>query len=127
MTNSYDRTVRAVMWMDAFLSAAMVLVCVIAAPVVATLDVPAGVQRAVAVSAIASAVLLAAFGAITAVLLMLRMRSGQYFLPRSLRLPLPALMRPELDVPTPTHVNGVTTSAGSQSRTRRSRDAPRSR
>jgi hypothetical protein len=101
MTSSYDRTVRAVMWMDAFLSVAMVVVGVVAAPVVATVDVPAGVQLAVAVNAIVTATLLAAFGAITAVLLAARMRSGQYFLPPALRLPLPAAMRPEIAVATP--------------------------
>jgi hypothetical protein len=106
MTNSFDRTVRAVMWMDAFLSVAMVAVCVVAAPVAATLPVPAGVQLAIGVTAIVSAVLLAAFGAITAVLLMLRMRSGQYFLPPALRLPLPEGMRPEIVVPTPTRASG---------------------
>ena len=101
MTSSFDRTVRAVMWMDAFLSVAMVAVCVVAAPVVATLPVPAGVQLALGGDRHRAAVLLAAFGAITAVLLMLRMRSGQYFLP-ALRLPLPDGMRPEIGMPPPT-------------------------
>jgi hypothetical protein len=106
MTSSYDRTVRAVMWMDAFLSVAMVVVCILAVPVVATVDIPAGVQLGVAVSAIVIAALLAAFGAITAALLSMRMRSGQYFLPPALRLPLPAAMRPEIAAATPTRASG---------------------
>src|SRR3954468_18054180 len=106
MNNAYDRTVRSVMWMDAFLSVAMVVVCVLTAPLVALVGVPAGVQAFVGVSAIVCAVLLAAFGAITAVLLMLRVVSGVYFRPDALRLPLPPGMRPEL------------TTAGAATRTR---------
>ena len=94
------------MWMDAFLSVAMVAVCVVAAPAVAMLPVPAGAQLVIGVTAIVSAVLLAAFGAITAVLLMLRMHSGQYFLPPELHLPLPSGMRPDITVPTPTRASG---------------------
>jgi hypothetical protein len=92
----FDRTLRAVMWMDAFLSVALVVVCVLASPVLATVSVPHGVRFALAVTAIGSAGLLAAFGAITAVVLMLRMHEGQYGLPIGLRLPLPAPMRPAL-------------------------------
>ncbi|MCW2648399.1 MAG: hypothetical protein QOF87_261 [Pseudonocardiales bacterium] len=90
----FDRTLRAVMWMDAFLSVALVVVGVIASPIVATFGVPQGLLFGLALSAIGCAVLLASFGAITAVLIMLRLRSGQYFLPADLRLPLPAAMRP---------------------------------
>ena len=90
----YDRTLRSVMWMDAFLSVAMVVVCVIAAPVVATLGMPHQVVTAVGVAAIVSAVLLAAFGAITAVALMLRMSAGDFSLPPQLRVPLPRGMNP---------------------------------
>jgi hypothetical protein len=82
------------MWMDAFLSVALVVVCVIASPIVATVGVPEGIRFALGLAAIGSAVLLAAFGAITAALIMLRMRAGQYLLPAGLRLPLPAPMRP---------------------------------
>jgi hypothetical protein len=92
----YDRPVRVVMWLDAFLSVALVVVCVVASPVVATLGVPRSVLFALGVVAIVCAVLLAAFGAITAVLLMRRMQAGQYLLPSELRLPLPAPLRPEL-------------------------------
>ena len=92
----FDRTLRAVMWMDAFLSVALVVVCVLASPVLATVSVPHGIQVALAVTAMGSAGLLAAFGAITAVVLMLRMHEGHYDLPVGLRLPLPAPMRPAL-------------------------------
>jgi hypothetical protein len=90
----YDRALRAVMWMDAFLSVALVVVGVIASPVVATLGVPSGFIFGLAVSAIVCAGLLASFGAITAALIILRLRAGQYLLPAELRLPLPAPMRP---------------------------------
>lgn len=90
----YDRTLRAVMWMDAFLSVALAVVGVIASPIVATLGVPQGIVFGLAIATIGCAVLLASFGAITAILIMLRLRSGEYLLPADLRLPLPAPMRP---------------------------------
>lgn len=90
----YDRTLRAVMWMDAFLSVAMVVVGVIVSPIVVTWGVPQSLVFALALAAIGCAVLLASFGAITAVLLMLRLRDGHYLLPVDLRLPLPGPMRP---------------------------------
>lgn len=92
----FDRTVRTVMWMDAFLSVAMVAVCVVAAPLVAVTGAPHAVRLAVGLGSIVCAVLLAAFGAVTAVLLMMRMHEGNYLLPRKLYLPLPPGMRPEL-------------------------------
>lgn len=92
----YDRTIRVVMWLDAFLSTAMVAVCLVVCPVVAALGLPQVLRFALGVAAGVSAVLLAAFGTITAVLLMLRMRAGQYALPAGLRLPLPTGMSPEL-------------------------------
>lgn len=92
----FDRTLRAVMWMDGFLSVALVVVSIIASPIVATVGVPPGMRLAVGVAAIVCAVLLAAFGAVTAVVIMMRMHRGQYFLPTDLRLPLPAPMRPTL-------------------------------
>ncbi len=94
--NRYDRLLRVVMWMDAFLSVAMVVVCVIATPIIATLGVPATVVFSLGVVSIGCAVLLAAFGAITAVALMRRMHTGDYHLPPDLRLPLPPGMRPPL-------------------------------
>jgi hypothetical protein len=93
----FDRTLRVVMWCDAFLSVALVVVCAIASPVVAALGVPGPARPVLGAAAIVSAVLLAAFGAITAVVLMLRMSAGDYLLPRQLRLPLPGPMRPQLD------------------------------
>ena len=89
-----DRTLRAVMWMDAFLSVAFVGVGLVASPIVATLGVPSALRTAVGVGTFVAAVLLALFGAITAVAFMLRMRDGEYFPPPHLRLPLPDGMRP---------------------------------
>ena len=90
----YDRTIRTVMWLDAFLSLAMVIAAIVAVPVVAGVGVPHAIVRSVGIVSIVCGVLLAAFGAITAVVLMLRMRDGDFLLPRELRLPLPAPMRP---------------------------------
>jgi len=84
------------MWMDAFLSAAVVVVAVIASAVVAAFGVPRGMTFALGLAVIVCAVLLATFGAITGVLLMVRLRAGEYLLPAQLRLPLPAPMQPEL-------------------------------
>ncbi|HEV7204121.1 MAG TPA: hypothetical protein VGN18_05885 [Jatrophihabitans sp.] len=94
----YDRTLRVVMWSDAFLSVAMVGVGLVASPVVALLGVPSTIRFSVAVAAIACAVLLAAFGAITAVVIMLRLRGGVHQLPPRLWLPLPPGMRPAMYV-----------------------------
>jgi hypothetical protein len=93
---SFDRTLRVVMWMDAFLSVALVVVSFFAVPIVATVGVPQRIVFAVGLVSIVSAVLLAAFGAITAVALMRRMYAGNYLLPPDLRLPLPSGMRPTL-------------------------------
>ena len=92
----YDRTVRAVMWMDAFLSVTMAGVCLVATPVVAALGVPRSILFGLAMTSVVCAVLLAAFGAITAFALVQRMRAGQFFLPNQLRLPLPPGMNPDL-------------------------------
>lgn len=85
------------MWMDAFLSVAIAALSMLAVPVVATLGVPRGVISWLGFSVLVSAILLAAFGAITGVALMLRMRDGNYFLPSHLRVPLPSGMRPDFD------------------------------
>lgn len=90
----FDRMLRAVMWMDAFLSVALVVVCVITSPIVAIVGVPPSIRFALGLAAMVCALLLASFGAITAALIMLRMRVGQYLLPLNLRLPLPSSMRP---------------------------------
>jgi len=96
MTNRrrYDRTIRTVMWLDAFLSLAIVIAAIVAVPIVASVGVPHAIVRSVGIASIVCGVLLAAFGAITAVLLMVRMRHGDFLLPRELRLPLPGPMRP---------------------------------
>jgi hypothetical protein len=91
----FDRTLRAVMWTDALLSAALAIVCLVASPVVAVLGVPQRVLATLAVTAVGLAALLAGCGAITALLIVLRMRRGHYLLPERLRLPFPAVMRPE--------------------------------
>jgi hypothetical protein len=93
-TQRYDRTLRVVMWMDAFLSVALVAVAFFGSPLVATLGVPHPFVFTLAL--LVCAVLLAAFGAITGVLLMLRVRAGVYYLPDQLHLPLPAGLKPEL-------------------------------
>jgi hypothetical protein len=92
----YDRTLRVVMWMDAFLSVAMVVVCFFASPVVAIIGVPHGILLPVEVAIFVCALLLAAFGAITGVVLMMRMHAGVYYLPSELHLPLPPGLNPEL-------------------------------
>jgi hypothetical protein len=91
----FDRTLRVVMWLDAFLSFALAGVCIVASPVVAVLGLPHRVLTALGISSIVLCVLLAAFGAITAVAFGLRLREGVYAMPPALRLPLPAGMRPE--------------------------------
>lgn len=98
------------MWMDAFVSVAVVVVGVIARPIVARVGVPRGVILALGLAAIVCAGLLAAFGAITGVLLMVRMHAWEY-LPRHsygcrCRVPL----RPELD--TACHSEGVAPPRG---------------
>jgi Na+/melibiose symporter-like transporter len=90
----YDRTLRLVMWSDAFLSVAFVLLCMVAVPVVAAIGLSHRALETVGLAAVTCGVLLAAFGAVTAVTLMLRMRSGYFQLPPRLWLPLPPGMRP---------------------------------
>jgi hypothetical protein len=90
----FDRLLRVVMWLDAFLSAALAVLGVIASPIVAAVGLPHGAVFGLGVAAIGAALLLASFGAITAGLLIVRMRAGQYQMPPRLRLPLPAGMRP---------------------------------
>ena len=90
----YDRTLRVVMWLDAFLSVAMVVVAFFASPVIATLGVPH--EAVFPALLLVCAIALAAFGAITGVLLMMRMHAGVYYLPEQLHLPLPSGLNPEL-------------------------------
>jgi hypothetical protein len=92
----WDRTVRSVMWVDAVLSVAAVVVSIVAAPLVAVLGVPHAVLPALGTVAIVSAVVLAGCGAVTAVALTVRMHHGEYLLPPDLQLPLPPGLKPPL-------------------------------
>jgi hypothetical protein len=93
---AYDRSLRAVMWWDAFLSLEVALLAIVALPIVMLADLPRSSAIVVGVAAILTAIILAACGAVTAVLIGLRMRLGDDYLPARMRLPLPALMRPAL-------------------------------
>jgi hypothetical protein len=84
------------MWWDAFLSLEAALLAIVALPIVMLADLPRSITAGVGVAAIVSAIVLAACGIITAVLIGLRMRRGDDLLPASLRLPLPGWMRPTL-------------------------------
>ena len=90
----FDRTLRVVMWWDAFLSVALTGVAMIASPIVVGFGLPGAVVPALGVATLVLSGLLAAFGAITGVVLMVRMRAGHYNLPAGLHLPLPAVMDP---------------------------------
>jgi hypothetical protein len=94
MTLRYDRTLRVVMWLDAFLSFAVAALCMVASPVVAVVGLPYPVVAGFGVAAIACAVLLATCGAVTGVAIMRRMSAGVYGMPPNLRLPLPAGVHP---------------------------------
>jgi hypothetical protein len=93
----FDTTLRVVMWLDAFWSVAFVLAALLAVPVATIAHVPGAVRLVAGVVALVAAVLLAACGVITAVLLMARMRDGDYHMPVGLRLPLPRVMRPDFE------------------------------
>jgi hypothetical protein len=84
------------MWWDAFLSLAVALLAIVALPAVMLLHLPRSTVVGVGVAAILSALVLAACGVVTAILIGLRMRLGNDRLPEQLRLPLPAWMRPTL-------------------------------
>jgi hypothetical protein len=92
----FDRALRAVMWTDAFLSAVVAVLAAVAGPIVAAVGLPSGLTAGFATAALGCAGLLAACGALTALLLIGRMRAGQYDMPVGLRLPLPKLMRPPM-------------------------------
>jgi hypothetical protein len=95
----YDRSLRVVIWCDAFLSAAAALLGAVVSPVVAVIGVPRGALTALGVTVLALAGVLAACGAITAVLLARRMAARQFLMPRALRIPLPAAMVPDFTEP----------------------------
>ena len=92
----YDGTLRVVMWLDAFWSAAATLLAIGGSLAVALLGLPHGAHLAVGVSALVAAAFLAACGAVTGVLLMLRMNAGHYTMPPDLRVPLPRGMVPTI-------------------------------
>ena len=93
---AYDAPLRLVMWWDAFLSLIVALLAIVVLPAVMLADLPRSVVVAVGVAAILAALVLAACGVVTAILIGLRMRDGDDRLPGRLRLPLPAFMRPTL-------------------------------
>ena len=95
-STKYDGTLRVVMWLDAFWSAAAALVAVVGTLLVALLGLPQSAFLAVGVGALVAAVFLAACGAVTAVLLLLRMNAGHYTMPPDLRVPLPRAMVPRI-------------------------------
>jgi EamA domain-containing membrane protein RarD len=84
------------MWWDAFLSLEVALLSIVALPAVMLADLPQSSVIEVGVAAILAAIVLAACGVVTAVLIGLRMRRGEDRLPDRLRLPLPSWMRPTL-------------------------------
>ena len=90
----FDRSLRAVMWLDALLSLVVAIGCIVAIPVVVTVGVPANARFALGVGAAVCAAVLAALGLITAVLIAERVSAGHYAVPENLRLPLPQFMRP---------------------------------
>lgn len=92
----YDGTLRVVMWLDAFWSAAATLIAIGGSLLVALLGLPHDAHLVVGIGALVAAVLLAACGAVTGVLLMLRMNAGHYTMPPDLRVPLPRGMVPRI-------------------------------
>ncbi len=92
----YDGTLRVVMWLDAFWSAAATLVAIGGSLLVGLLGLPHAAHLAVGITALVAAVFLAACGAVTGVLLMLRMNAGHYTMPPGLRVPLPCGMVPPI-------------------------------
>ncbi len=95
-TTRYDATLRVVMWLDAFWSVAATLIAIGGALAVGLLGLPPGAHLAVGISALVAAIFLAACGAVTGVLLMLRMNAGHYTMPPDLRVPLPRGMVPRI-------------------------------
>lgn len=95
-TARYDRTLRVVMWLDAFWSVAATVAAIGGSLAVGLLGLPHGAHVAVGVTALVAAVLLAACGAVTGVLLMMRMNAGHYTMPPGMRVPLPRGMHPDI-------------------------------
>lgn len=84
------------MWWDAFLSLEAALLAIVALPVVMLADLPPSIALGVGLAAILAAIVLAACGVVTAILIGIRLRLGDDLLPAQLRLPLPGWMRPTL-------------------------------
>jgi len=95
-SSKYDGTLRVVMWLDAFWSAAATLTAIGGSLAVGLLGLPHSAHLVVGISALIAAVFLAACGAITGVLLMLRLNAGHYTMPPGLRVPLPRGMVPHI-------------------------------
>jgi hypothetical protein len=93
-TTKYDGTLRVIIWLDVFWSVVAVLVSVAGGVVVAVLGLPHAAMGTVAATTLVAGVFLAATGAITAVLLMLRLHAGHYLMPPDLKFPLPRAMHP---------------------------------
>jgi len=93
---AYDGPLRMVMWWDAFLSLEVALLSIVALPAVVLADLPRSSVIGVGVVAILAAIVLAACGVVTAILIGIRLRLGEDLLPARLRLPLPGWMRPTL-------------------------------
>ncbi len=91
----YDGTLRTIIWLDVFWSVVAVLVSVAGSIVVPVLGLSHAAMGAVAVTTLVAAAFLAATGAVTAVLLMLRLHAGHYLMPPDLKFPLPSGMRPQ--------------------------------
>ncbi|MDR7085532.1 hypothetical protein J2X11_000371 [Aeromicrobium panaciterrae] len=94
-TTKYDGTLRVIIWLDVFWSVVAALVCLAGSVVVAVLGLPHAAMGAVAATTLVAGVFLAATGAITAVLLILRLRDGNFFMPPDLKFPLPRGMHPQ--------------------------------
>jgi hypothetical protein len=104
MRPPFDRTLRVVMWTDAFLSLAVAVLCLVASPVVAVLGLPRPVLAGFGAASLACAGLLATCGAVTGVLLALRLRGGVVGMPAGMHLPLPAGMHPPFPGDAANHV-----------------------
>ena len=94
MRQRFDRTLRVVMWLDAFLSFLVAVLCMVASPAIAVVGLPHRIVAGVGTASVAAAIVLAACGAVTGVAIMVRLRAGIVDLPSDLRLPIPAGMRP---------------------------------
>lgn len=84
-----------IIWLDVFWSVVAVLVSVAGSVVVAVLGLPHGAMGALTAASLVAGVFLAATGAITAVLLMIRLNAGHYLMPPDLKFPLPRGMHPQ--------------------------------